>query len=72
MIYLYDCSYNFDNPLERKKYKYIVITKGNLDINNAMMLRTISDVKAYIKEQIENMNLDEIYCIVKVESFEEK
>ena len=49
MIEKYDCSYDFNNPGIRKKYKYIVIKKGDLDLNGAMMLKGKRDIAAYLR-----------------------
>lgn len=58
----YDCSYKFDKHDVAKKYKYIVITSGDLDINNAVMLRTKKDLMEYLK------SASHVEGIIKVDS----
>ena len=41
----YDCSYDFKNKKKRKQYRYVVIQDGDLDFNNAILLRSIDDIK---------------------------
>lgn len=50
---VYDCSFKFDDYNEAKKYRFVVITHGDLDLNGAMMLRTWKDVVAYLKQNAE-------------------
>jgi len=51
----YDCSFDFDIKTKRKKYKFIVITRGDLDVNNAMLLKEELSVKNYLKEAWEDI-----------------
>lgn len=63
---VYDCSYDFGNEKIRKKYKYVVIKRGDLDINNAMMLRGKEDVRAYLKECKGSYFSDNMLAILEV------
>ena len=47
---IYNCSYDFDDKNKRKPYKFIVISKGDLDLNGAMLLKGKKDVNIYLKE----------------------
>lgn len=60
----FDCSYKFEDFEEAKKYKYVVITYGDLDLNGAFMLRSKKDLNAYLKEAD-----DRIYAIISVKQF---
>jgi hypothetical protein len=48
----YNCLVDFANYNEVKKHKYLVVTRGDLDINNAMMLKSWKDVVAYVREML--------------------
>jgi hypothetical protein len=64
----YDCSFDFKDIPKRKNYKYLVIKEGDLDINNAMLLRTKRDVLNYLREQ--KIYTDKIICVIKIDKFE--
>ena len=70
MVVEYNCSFDFDKPEIRKKYKYLVVREGDLDINNAMMLRTQKDLLAYLKQEANYYGV-KIKCIIKIGSFED-
>lgn len=61
----YDCSFQFDNEEVAKKYKYLIVIEGDLDINNTMLLRTKKDLNNYLKEHKE-FSSRKILCILKV------
>jgi hypothetical protein len=61
----YDCSFGFDHKIERLRYKYIVVTAGDLDINNAMLLRSKKDVRAYLKAY-KDMGGEKIQAMLKI------
>jgi hypothetical protein len=50
----YDCSFDFDNPEIAKDYKYLVISDGDLDINNAILLHRKKDLREYLKHHKES------------------
>ncbi len=41
--------YGFDDKKNRSKMKYLVIFRGDLDINGAYAFRSMKDLKEYIK-----------------------
>lgn len=41
--------FNFDEKKDRKKMKYLIVERGDLDINNAYALRNKKDLKDYLK-----------------------
>jgi len=66
----YDCSFDFDEANKRKNYKFVVITKGDLDINNAMMLKTRNDLKNWIKELKQCYSFpDRVLAIIEIKKF---
>jgi len=65
----YDCSYDFDNEKLRKKYKFVVIKEGDLDINGAIMLKDKKSLKNYLKEIEQYGSFHEILAIIKIEKW---
>jgi hypothetical protein len=53
MLRKYDCSFDFNTPKSAKKYGYLVVTEGDLDLNGAMLLRRMKDLREYLKEHEE-------------------
>jgi len=68
MVDKYDCSFNFDDPKERKKYKYLVVYPGDLDSNGCMMLKTKKCIKEYLKERKECLS-EAPYCVIEIGKF---
>jgi len=65
----YDCSNDFDKPITRKRYKYLIVYPGDLDLNGCMMLRTREDVKKYLSSSWRN---DNIYCVFNIKDVSEQ
>ena len=42
--------YDFSNPKARKRMKYLIITEGDLDVNNAYAFTSKKNLKAFLKE----------------------
>lgn len=43
--------YSFDNKKMRKEMKYIVISSGDLDLNNAYAFKSLASLKKYLKKE---------------------
>ena len=42
--------YSFDNKEMRRKMKFIIISNGDLDLNNAYAFSSMRELKKYLKE----------------------
>jgi hypothetical protein len=58
--------YNFDDKEIQGRMKYLVITKGDLDINNAYGFETKEDLIAYLKE---DYSYKAVLAIIKIDKF---
>ena len=43
--------WNFDHPVDRKRMKYLVVTAGNLDLNNAYGFVTKKALQKYLSDE---------------------
>ena len=65
--YDYDCSYTFSNLKITEEYKYIVVTKGDMDINNVMLLKDKKSIKGYLTQEFQyDENLSNIIGIFEI------
>ena len=55
--------FNFDDKQTRKKMKFIIVTRGDLDVNNAYAFKSKKELKEYCKSKY---NQEKIYAIFEI------
>ena len=61
--------YDFDDAKMRKRMKFVVISKGDLDINNAYAFKSEVALKGYLKD---NSDWRKPEAIFKIEDVSQK
>ena len=64
MVSEYEYSLDFEKKEVVNEYKYIVITKGDLDINNAAMLKDKDSVKLYLEEK--TATYEDVIAVIEI------
>ena len=55
--------YQFTDPITRKRMKYLIITKGDLDINNAYSFKSSKELSEYCSNQYNKERILAIFTI---------
>ena len=58
--------YNFDKPSHRKKMKYLVVSDGDLDINNAYAYKSLTELRKSLLTEYKYCN-KKLLAIFKIE-----
>lgn len=59
--------FSFDDCKTRKRMRYLVVTKGDLDVNNAYAFSSKASLKKYLKSD----TWREVYAVFEVKEFTE-
>lgn len=59
--------YEFNDKETRKKMKFIVVTRGDLDINNCYAFENRKELKSYLRK-----NNSEVYAVFEIKDMTNK
>ena len=65
--------YDFDNEKTRKRMKYLVVTRGDLDLNGAYAFKSKKKLKSYLKNTFKEVEaIFEVKDITKLFNIQNK